>query len=327
MKIFVTGATGYLGNLLAFELARNGHIIHALVRNRLKSALLEHKNIRTFVGCLTNTKEVAHAISGCEQVYHVAGHVKPWTKDPSTVYDTNVEGTLNICEQAIQAGIKKLVFTSTTGVLGPSKNGPLNEDSTRMNDFSLDYDRSKKMAEDILITSLLKGFNPVIVSPAKIFGPGRNSHALAANSIIRSFLQKKFTFVPSPSTYQVCFAYVNDVVKGHMLAMEKGIPGQRYILGGYNISYHDFFDRIRKLAGVRSNIIAVPKRIAKLAGQLQQLNHKFTGADIQFTAASADYAFANYIFSSEKAIKHLGYSITPLDEALTQTIQFLKSTV
>ena len=326
MKIFMTGATGYLGNLLAMHLADQGHVVHALIRNTSRSSSLNHKNIRTFVGCLTHPHDVANAMDGCEQVYHVAGQVKPWMKDPKAFYETNVWGTANICEQGIRAGVKKLVFTSTTGVLGPSKNGPLNEDSTRMTDLSLHYDRSKKMAEDILVAYLLQGLNSVIVSPAKIFGPGHASHSLTANNVIGSFLRKKITFVPSPSTFQICFAYVNDVVKGHVLAMENGISGQRYILGGHNISYHDFFDRIRRLANTRARIVGVSRQITKLAGRLQELNHKLTGADIVFTAASANYAFANYIFSSEKAVKQLGYTITPLDEALIQTIQFLNGT-
>ena len=327
MKIFVTGATGYLGNLLARHLANKGHVVHALTRASSKSSSLEHKNIRLFTGSLNNSREVAEAMGGCEQVYHVAGQVKPWMKDPTAFYETNVEGTANICNQSIRAGIQKLVFTSTTGVLGPSTSGPLNEDSTRMTDFSLHYDRSKKMAEDIVVANLLQGLNSVIVSPAKIFGPGHASHSLTANKVISSFLRKGFTFVPSPSTYQVCFAYVNDVVKGHVLAMEHGIPGQRYILGGHNISYYDFFDRIRRLATTRSRIVAVSSQITKLAGRLQELNHTITGRDILFTAASAKYAFANYIFSSEKAVSQLGYTITPLDDALRQTIHFLNATV
>lgn len=326
MKVFITGATGYLGNLLATELAAEGHIVHALVRNRSKAVTPEHTNIRLFTGSVENAEQVAAAMDGCEQVYHTAAHVKPWAKDPSVFYKTNVEGTAIICEQAVKAGVSKLVFTSTTGVLGPTVNGPLNEDANRINHISLDYDRSKKMAEDIVIASQLQGLQPVIVSPAKIYGPGHASHSLAANSVIRSFLRRKLTFVPSPSSYQVCFAYLDDVVKGHILAMQKGTPGQRYILGGHNISYHDFFDRIRKLAGIRGRIIAVPRQLIRLAGWFQEFNHRLTGADIHFTAAAADYAFANFTFSSEKAVRQLGYTITPLDEALTKTIQFLKST-
>ena len=126
MKIFVTGATGYLGNLLVQQLASNGHIVHALTRNK-SSQTLTHENIRLFTGSLNNSQEVADAMGGCQQVYHIAGQVKPWMKDPTAFYETNVEGTANICKQSIRAGIEKLVFTSTTGVLGPSTIGPLNE--------------------------------------------------------------------------------------------------------------------------------------------------------------------------------------------------------
>jgi nucleoside-diphosphate-sugar epimerase len=325
VKILITGATGYIGNLLAHRLADEGQKVHVLVRDRQKAPLLKHANIRIFYGDLSNPKDVENAICGCEQVYHVGGQVKPWIKDSTVFYKANVDGTAIVCEQAIRAGVRKLVFTSTAAVMGPARDHLLDEDASRIEDFSLDYDRSKKIAEDIIITNVLKGLDSVIVSPAKVFGPGHTSHSLTANSIIHSFLKKKIAFIPSPPVNKLCFAYAGDVVNGHILSMEKGAAGQKYILGGHNISYFDFFDRIRSLSGMKGRIIAVPKPLIKLAGYLQHLNHQITGATIRFTARSAEHAFKNYIFSSDKAIKQLGYSITPLDESLLRTIQFLNS--
>src|SRR4030095_2627565 len=189
----------------------------------------------------------------------------------------------------------------------------------------MDWDRSKKMAEDIVLTYSNKGLNSVIVSPSKVYGPGKTSHSLTANAIIKTFLKKGIIFIPSPGPYKLCFAYVDDVVKGHILAMEKGTASEKYILGGHNITYYDFFDRIRTLSHSRGSIVRVPKGMIKLAAYLQELRQKITVAPVLFPVKSVGHAFSNYTFSSEKAMRQLGYTITPLDESLIKTIQFLKN--
>src|SRR4030095_8590416 len=190
VKIFITGGTGYIGNPLAHQLADAGHDVHALVRQKEKVFLLQHKNIKIFFGDINNREEIKDAIQGCEQVYHVAAQVRPWMKNPAIFYKVNVDGTLNVFAQALQAGVEKIVFTSTCGVMGPTLNEPLDEGSARITDFSMDWDRSKKMAEDIVLTYSNKGLNSVIVSPSKVYGPGKTSHSLTANAIIKTFLKK-----------------------------------------------------------------------------------------------------------------------------------------
>ncbi|HTE30605.1 MAG TPA: NAD-dependent epimerase/dehydratase family protein [Chryseolinea sp.] len=324
MSILITGASGYIGSKLANSLAWQGNQVHALVRSEKAKKWLHHANITTFIGDVEQKESIAIAAKGCKQVYHVAARVGAWAKNASVFYDVNVEGTRNVLNAAVQAGIEKLVFTSTSGVLGPAYDRPLQEDAQHVIGFTTDYDRTKKLAEDDVL-SYSKKLNAVIVNPGKVYGPGHVSHPFAANAVINSFLSKKFTFIPGPDTYKVCFAYVDDVVNGHILAMQKGVPGERYILGGINISYYDFFDRIRILSQCNGRIIKVPKRIAKFVSYLQQLRYHVTGIPIGFSAKSVDYAFSNYIFSSEKAKEQLGYSITPLEEALRKTIQFFEN--
>jgi nucleoside-diphosphate-sugar epimerase len=325
MNIFLTGATGYIGNLLAYQLADKGDCVHALVHSRGNATLLRHKNIKIFFGDINNREEIKDAIKGCEQAYHIAAQVKPWMKDPSAIYKVNVEGTSNVFGEALQANVKKVVFTSTCGVLGPALNEPLDETSPRLNDFSLDYDRSKKMGEDVALDYVHKGLNIVVVSPAKVYGPGRTSHPFTGNAMIGRFLKTRIAFIPSPGTYKVCFTYVEDVLKGHILAMEKGRTGEKYILGGHNIAHYDFFDCVRRLTNFKARIIRVPKPLIKFAAFLEESRHAITGAEISFSVKSVDYVFNNYIFSSKKAIQELGYTITPLNEALSETIQFLKT--
>jgi nucleoside-diphosphate-sugar epimerase len=324
MKVLITGAAGYIGNKLAHCLANRGVLVHALVRSDEQRASLQHPNIVIFKGDVCDMETLKPAIENCRQVYHTAAKVGAWLKDPSLFYTVNVGGTNNVFLAAVKAGVEKVVFTSTSGVLGPTSGAPLQEDAKRRINFKIDYDISKKEAECVVMDHIKNGVNAVIVSPSKIFGPGVTSHSMTANAIIRSFLTKKITFIPSPGTYQVCFAFVDDVVNGHFLAMEKGTAGEKYILGGANITYYDFFNRIRILAGYRARIISMPKKAVKLWAYLQQANHYIFSAPVHFPAKTVDHAFTNYTFSSQKAISQLGYAITPLDNALLKTIQFLK---
>ena len=324
MKILVTGATGYVGHQLALTLAENGNEVHVLVRNPASVNVPPHKNIRVFTGDITNPQSITTAIRGCKQVYHTAARVGLWANDPSVFYDVNVEGTRNVLDAALQTGVEKSVFTSTCGVIGPSLNEPMSEKDPRIACFGLDYELSKKMGEDLVFQYAKEGMNAVVVCPSKVYGPGNISHSLTANAMIDKFLKKRIAFIPSPGSYKICCAFIDDIVNGHLLAMKKGRTGEKYILGGINISYHEFFDRIRTISSCKGRIIQLKKNTIKGWALLQALNHKITGSHPNLTVKSIEHLLCNYTFSSEKASRELGYTITPLEEALNKTIYFLK---
>ncbi len=325
MKILITGASGYLGNKLAHTLASQGKMIHALVRSDSAKDLLLHPNITIFKGDILQKESLMGAMKECKQVYHTAAKVGVWAKKLSVFYEVNVEGTRNVLDAALLSGVEKTVFTSTCGVIGPTLNGPMDEKDTRSIGFEIDYDFSKKIAEDLVLQYAKEGMNTVVVSPSKVYGPGNISHSLTANAIINTFLKKRITFIPSPGTYRVCFAFIDDIITGHLLAMEKGVSGEKYILGGINISYYEFFDRLRNLSQCNGNIIKLPKSVIKTWAHVQELNHKIWGTAIRFTVKSVDHLFSNYIFSSKKATREIGYNITSLEEALQKTIHFLNN--
>lgn len=325
MKILVTGATGYIGNQLALILARHDNEVHVLVRNTRSMNVPEHENIRVFAGDISDKPSIAAAMRGCKQVYHTAGKVGLWAKDPSVFYRVNVEGTRSVLDTALQTCVEKFVFTSTCGVIGPSLNEPMTEKDPRIIGFGTDYELSKKMGEDIVIQYAKEGMNAVIVSPVKVYGPGITANSITPNNIINRFLKKKITFIPSPGTHKACFAFIDDIVNGHLLAMEKGKRGEKYILGGINISYQAFFENICNLSFCNGRIIRLSKNTIKGLAVLQQLNYKITGKHPRFTISAVDQLFSDYTFCCEKAVRELGYSITPLEEALNKTIHFLKN--
>jgi nucleoside-diphosphate-sugar epimerase len=179
------------------------------------------------------------------------------------------------------------------------------------------------MAEELVSQYVSNGLQVVIVSPAKVYGPGHISHSLMMNAVILKFLKNRITFIPGPGTYKVSFAFIDDIVTGHILAMEKGKSGECYILGGPNVSYFEFFNRLRRLTFCKAFIVMLPKMFIQALARIQELNHKLWNTNVVFTVKSVDLLFCNNTFSSNKAVRELGYTITPLDEALQKTIQYL----
>ena len=324
MKVFITGATGYVGHNLAREVASQGHTVHILVRDLNSATIPVHPSIRVFRGDITNKTSLIPAIQGCRQVYHTAALVKHVANKRSMFYDINVEGTRNVLNAAVESGVEKLVFTSTCGVIGPSVKEPMTESDPRITGFASDYDLSKFLAEKLVIEYATNGLHTVITSPAKVFGPGIDNHPISVNTVIKRFISGIPTFCPHPTGYVSNYVFIDDLVWGHMLAMENGRNGEKYILGGENLSYEEFFRIIRDVAGNGSLLIPSPKFVARLYGHWHVLQSKLTGKEPVFNADGVKHIYCNKSFSSEKAINELGYNITPIAKAVQATIHFLK---
>lgn len=324
MKILVTGATGYVGHNLAQSLAQRGNQVHVLVRDIASPDIPLHKNIRVFGGDITDRLSISVAINGCEEVYHTAALVKLFSKDPSLFQKINVEGTRNLLSEALENNVKKFLFTSTCGVIGPSLGLPMNETDPRIISFDNDYEFTKHLAEKLVAEYASKGLFTVIVSLSKVYGPGIETHPVSVNTEIRKIVQGKTVFTPRPGTLAANYCYIDDVVEGHVLAMTKGVAGEKYILGGENISYRDLFKKIRSLSATRARIIEVPKAFIQLWALAQWIQFKFTGKEPFVTRKAVRQIFCNKIFSCEKAVRRLGYRVTPIEDGLQQTIQYVK---
>jgi len=239
--ILVTGSTGFLGRRLATSLAEEGNLVHALYRTDEKIRGWKHDNIRFFKGTLGDKNSIGQAMEGCRQVYHLAAFAAPWVRNPRVIYNENVGGTENILESARRLGVKKLVYTSTAGVFGPS-NGELNTEEKQFNgNHFTHYDRSKAEAETKVMKYVAGGLNAVIVNPTRIYGPGNLSKSNSVTMMIEKYIRGKWRIIPGDGSSIGNYVYVDDAVNCHQLAMARGRAGERYIAGGENLTFNELF--------------------------------------------------------------------------------------
>ncbi|WP_153796729.1 SDR family oxidoreductase [Foetidibacter luteolus] len=325
MKIFITGATGYIGNNLALRLAGEGHTVHALVRSPQKAITLNHPNIILFTGDITDAASVAKAITGCQQAYHLAAYARVWAKDVSTYYKLNVEGTKHVLDAALTHKVSKVVFTSTAGVLGPSGNRPVKEDDPRIGDVLNEYEDTKTQAEALCLDYVHKhGMHIVTVNPPRIYGPGIETESNALTKLTKLYMSGKWKIMPGDGTKRGSYVYIDDIVNGHVLAMEKGRSGERYILSGVNASYQEFFDTLAQVTGAKRKLINMPVWAMLIAGNAMMLRTKLTGKPPLLTPKWIKKYLYNWSLSCEKAQQELGYTYIPLKEGLQKTVDWIR---
>ncbi len=324
MKVLVTGATGYVGHNLALTLAQNGNDVHVLVRNPRSAFIPQHPLIKVFAGDITKMETILPAIINCEVVYHTAALVQFCSIKPINFYDINVEGTRNMLNAALHSGVNKFVFTSTAGVLGPSLNKEMSEDDPRIIGFNNDYDLSKFLAEKLVKEYAELGLHTVIATSTKVFGPGIETHQLSVNSVIRRFIAGQVSFCPSPFGFISNYVFIDDLVNGHLLAAAKGRKGEKYIIGGENFSYKDFFEKLRTVSGQKGIIVPMSKTVAGIYGSWHFIQHRLMGKDPFINSKAVTQIYCNKAFTPAKAIGELGYIITPFTTALQKTIHSLK---
>jgi nucleoside-diphosphate-sugar epimerase len=325
MKIFITGGSGYVGQRLALFLAECGFTVHALVRNLKSPQFLTHPNIKIFYGDILNTKQIKDAIQGCEAVFHLASLARIWSINPDDFYMVNVQGTVNVLEASMEAQVKRFVHTSSTGVIGPSLKFENNEETPRWSSFNNDYEISKYQAEQEVLKYFHKGLPALIVSPSRIYGPGIDSPSSGVNNFINGYLKRRFAFVAKNTSTRGNYAFIEDVVKGHVLAMEKGKPGEKYILGGENLTFEQLFHHIMKLSPKKGMMVKLPKKVLKNFAWIQVFIANSLQKYPKITPDLVTRLGQNSTFSSQKAMDELGYTITPFLEGLQETVKFLKT--
>jgi len=325
MKVFITGATGYIGQKLIEAAIDKGFFVHALVRDDSANQLLQHERIHYFKGDITNYDSVLKSMQGCDSVIHAAGITQLWHHDRTIFYRVNVGGTKNILEAACFHNVKRFVYTSTCGVLGPSYAGPVAEEDPRITPFENDYEISKHCAEELVKEYLRRGLFAVIVALPRVYGPGLLTNGNPISKLIGNTIKRGIGFVPDAKEVVGNYAFIDDVIEGHFLALQKGLGGEKYNLGGENHSYKEFFDNVIKLSPRKIHLITIPKFLLKIAGNLIYIKSLITNTHNHLTPKTVDRLYQNRAVSCDKAIRQLGYRITPFENGIQQTIQFLKT--
>jgi nucleoside-diphosphate-sugar epimerase len=324
MKIFLTGATGYVGNRLAEALVQQGHTLHALVRNKNKQPNLHHPSIRLFEGDVTDKVSVNTAMEGCDTAIHTAALAVVWPKRMSMFEEINIEGTQNVLNACLAYQVPRLLYTSTAGTLGPSDQGIVSEKTPRTTPFFNEYERTKSIAEKLVLTHASPSFHTSVLNLTRVFGPGQLSESNATTKLIQQVAQGKWRIIPGDGSKFGNYVYIEDVISAHLLALDKAASGEKYIIGGDNLSFDDFFKHAKKISGARQTFVYMPVPIIMFSSYMMELSAKWFGITPKITPAWARRYMYDWKLSSDKAIKELGYNPTSFDEACLKTLEWLK---
>jgi dihydroflavonol-4-reductase len=314
---FVTGATGFIGHHIAEALISGGWEVRALCRKN-SAHPMQLPGVEWRIGDIRNADEVLSAMSGAEAVFHVAADYRLWARNPSDIYETNVGGTVNILESAMAAGVRRVVYTSSVGALGLNRDGtPANEDTpVSLEDMVGHYKRSKFLAEREAEKFLEKGLPLVFVHPSTPVGPGDHKPT-PTGKIIVDYLNGK---MPAYLDTGLNLVDVRDVSQGHCLAFERGIIGQKYILGNRNLTLAEIFAMLEGISGIPAPRVRLPyKPILFLAGVCHLLSF-ITRREPLIPFEGVRMASKRMYFDSSKAVRELGLPQTPVETALSDAV-------
>ena len=328
MNCFITGANGFIGQRLCERLSLEGHKIKCLVRSEEKFSPLSHLDgVTPVIGDLGNNKILEEGVKGCDTVFHLAAYAKPWSRDKSLSYRINVKGTENLLSAALHGGVKRFVFTSSAAVIGPSPGvEPINEDYPREVPFFNEYEETKAEAEELVRSYCRDGMETVIVNPPRVYGPGPENESNSMTKIIRLYSIGKWRILPGDGKCVGNYVLVDDVVKGHILAAINGRPGNRYIIGGENITFRQLFKILAELTGKRRRLIPFPVWMMRAVAGFMEGLASVTGIPPLITVPWVKKYLNHWSLSSNKAMTDLGYTNTPFREGARITLEWLKTT-
>jgi nucleoside-diphosphate-sugar epimerase len=314
MRFFVTGATGFVGGVLARKLREAGHQVHASVRSPEKAKELEVIGVKLFQGDITDKESMRVAMTDVDGVFHVAGWYKIGTRDKSAGEKVNIQGTRNVLELMQELKIPKGVYTSSL-VVNSDTRGETKDESYHFTGRHLsEYDRTKAVAHGLAAEFVSVGLPLIIVMPGVIYGPGDTS-ILRTN--IHDFLQQKLPTLPSQTAY--CWAHVDDIAQGHVLAMEKGKIGETYIIAGEPYRVVEAFRLASQITGKPAPGVA-SHRVLKALSILVRPFDNFL-PETYTSEGLRELAGPTYLGDNRKARRELGYNPRPFREGWEQTLR------
>jgi dihydroflavonol-4-reductase len=323
LRAFVTGATGFVGSHVARVLADQGADLRLLVRSTSNPKNIEGVQADRVVGDLRDAACLEKAISGCDTVFHVAADYRLWIRDPDQMYRSNVEGTLAILEAARKNRVRRVVYTSSVATMGFSRDGtPADENSPVSLDHMIGhYKRSKFMAEQAAIEAGKSGMDVVIVNPTTPVGE-RDLKPTPTGRILVDFLKRKF---PAYVDTGLNLVDVTECAHGHVAALEKGRSGERYILGGENLTLKQILDQLAAVTGLPSPHVRVPYLVALATGVVDEVvTGRILRREPRATIDAVRMGRKKMWVSSAKAERELGWKVVPVEGALRRAVEWFR---
>jgi len=342
--ILLTGATGYLGSQVARELIARGMPFRALVRDParlefdLRNSKLETRNreaqtgnpkietrssapaCEVVVGDLLHLYAVNRALRGVTHVIHTAALVKMWVRDRRDFRRVNVEGLKLLLQAASDVGVERIVYTSSFIALGPSADMNAAEGLRHRGPYSNEYEETKARALEWLRQEGLRRFPVVTLLPGVIYGPGPRTEGNLVGGMIDQYLSGKFPGVLGSGEQRWSFAFNSDVVAAHLAALESAKPGEEYVLGGDNRTLNEFFRLLAQSSKVDHPVQHLPIWAGKAMGVVEVACAQLFGHRPRVTPGVVEIFKHDWVYSSAKAIRDLGYRVTPLEEGLAKTL-------
>jgi dihydroflavonol-4-reductase len=321
MKVLVTGGTGFLGANLAAALVARGDQVRVLRRASSSLLALEGLPIEHAIGDITQPDIVERAVEGCDLVFHAAAIAAYWRAKPGWIYHVNVEGTRLVMQACLRAGVPRVVHTSSVAAVGVAPGGAVADETTPFDAFSASfaYADSKHRAEAVVRDAVARGLNAVIVNPASVFGAG--DHYLNTGRIVVEYGRGRIPVVPPGG---MCVVDVDAVTQGHLLAAERGRAGERYILGGENLSHHQIAATIAAVAGVRAPELMVPRGLLGPSAIIVDALSRISPWPSPINGEQLRLSGVDFYFDSGKAVRELGYPIMPFQRAVEKAYRWYR---
>lgn len=322
--ILVTGATGFVGSALVRLLLQRGEMVRVLARVGSDRRNLTGLQVEIVEGDLLKPESLKPAVRGCTGLYHVAADYRLWTREPAKMFEANVDGSQAIIRAAAEAGVERIVYTSSVATLGIVKDGVADEQTpVSFTDMIGVYKQSKYRAEEAVQQLIVdEGAPVVIVNPSTPIGPRDIKPTPTGRMIVEAAAGRMPAFVDTGLN----IAHVDDVAAGHILAFDKGVVGERYILGGTDMTLSEILAHIAGLVGRKPPRIKIPHNAILPVAYLSEAWTRLTGGDTPFVVVDGiKMAKKKMYFSSAKAEQELGYQFRPAADALLDAVNWFRA--
>ena len=322
MTTLVTGASGFLGSHVARQLVARGEAVRVLLRPSSQIRAIEDLRVEKVIGDLRDPSSLGRALSGVRRVFHVAADYRLWARHPRDIYESNVTGTKNLLAAARRAGVEQFIYTSTVATVAVDRPALPNEQTeSTLSEMIGHYKRSKWLAEREALQAVKEGLPVIVAMPTTPVGPG-DWKPTPTGRIIVDFLNGR---MPGYVDTGLNFVAVEDAAAGHLLAAEKGRPGERYLLGGENLTLKQLLDILARIAGLPVPRLKIPHRVALGAAYVETAFSRLLGREPRIPLEGVKIACHRMFVDCSRAQRELGFQPGPVAAALERAVRWYEA--